>query len=106
VPQWEEEELEEADPALIRRDIRTIQHTMWHYVGLVRSAGRLARALRDLNHQEQMIDTFYQTTKLNDALIGLRHSVQVALIVARAALHNRVSRGCHYRDDRAGAAPI
>jgi len=106
VPQWEEEELEEADPALIRRDMRTIQHTMWHYVGLVRSAGRLARALRDLNHQEQMIDTFYQTTKLNDALIGLRHSVQVALIVARAALHNRVSRGCHYRDDRAGAAPI
>ena len=106
VPQWEEEELEEADSALIRRDMRTIQHTMWHYVGLVRSAGRLARAIRDLNHQMETIDTFYRTTKLNDGLIGLRHSVQVALIVARAALHNRVSRGCHYRDDKAGSATI
>jgi L-aspartate oxidase len=31
VPHWEEEGLEEdADPALIWRDMRTIQHTMWH----------------------------------------------------------------------------
>jgi L-aspartate oxidase len=39
-------------------------------------------------------------------LIGLRHSVQAALIVAEAAHHNRVSRGCHYRDDTKGTAPI
>jgi len=107
VPRWEEEGLEEeADPALIWRDMRTIQHTMWHYVGLVRSAKRLARALRDLNHLKQDIDDFYRTTRLNDALIGLRHSVQAALIVAEAAQHNRVSRGCHYRDDTKGTAPI
>ena len=86
VPPWEEPGLEEeADPALIWRDIRTIQHTMWHYVGLVRSARRLARALRDLNHLKQDIEDFYRTTRLNDALIGLRHSVQAALIVAEAA---------------------
>jgi len=36
---------EEADPALVWRDVRTIQHTMWHYVGLARSAKRLERAL-------------------------------------------------------------
>jgi len=107
VPPWEEEGLEEeADPALIWRDMRTIQHTMWHYVGLARSARRLARALRDLNHQQQEIDDFYRKTRLNDALIGLRHSVQAALIVAEAAQHNRVSRGCHYRDDKKGTAPI
>ncbi len=107
VPSWEEEGLEEdADPALIWRDMRTIQHTMWHYVGLVRSTRRLARALRDLNHLNQDIDDFYRTTKLNDALIGLRHSVQAALIVAEAAQHNRFSRGCHYRDDTKGSAPI
>ena len=107
VPRWEEEGLEEdADPALIWRDMRTIQYTMWHYVGLVRSARRLARALRDLNHLKQDIDSFYRATKLNDALIGLRHSVQAALIVAEAAHHNRVSRGCHYRDDTKGTAPI
>jgi L-aspartate oxidase len=107
VPQWEEKGLEEeADPALIWRDIRTIQHTMWHYVGLARSARRLARALRDLNHLRQDIDDFYRATRLSDALIGLRHSVQAALIVAEAAQHNRASRGCHYRDDTKGMAPI
>jgi len=107
VPLWEEAGLEEeADPALIWRDMRTIQHTMWHYVGLVRSARRLARAMRDLNHLREEIEDFYRTTRLNDALIGLRHSVQVALIIAEAAQHNRTSRGCHYRDDRKGSAAI
>ena len=107
VPCWEEEGLEEeADPALIWRDMRTLQHTMWHYVGLVRSTKRLARALRDLKHLEQDIDGFYRSTRLNDALIGLRHGVQAALIVAEAAHHNRQSRGCHYRDDTKGTAPI
>ncbi len=107
VPPWEEEGLEEeADPALIWRDVRTIQHTMWHYVGLVRSTRRLARALRDLSHLKQDIEDFYRTTRLNDALIGLRHSVQAALIVAEAAQHNRHSRGCHYRDDTKGTGLI
>jgi len=107
VPHWEEEGLEEeADPALIWRDMRTIQYTMWHYVGLARSAGRLARALRDLRHLQEEIEDFYRATRLNDALIGLRHSVQAAIIVAEAAHRNRTSRGCHYRDDSRNAAPI
>ncbi|UCH87299.1 MAG: FAD-binding protein, partial [Dehalococcoidia bacterium] len=107
VPHWEEEGLEEeADPALIWRDIRTIQYTMWHYVGLARSAGRLARALRDLRHLQEEIDDFYRATRLSDPLIGLRHSVQAALIVAEAAHRNRTSRGCHYRDDSKNTAPI
>jgi L-aspartate oxidase len=106
VPPWEAKGLEEADPALIWRDMRTIQHTMWHYVGLARSARRLARALDDLSHLNQDINGFYRRTRLNDALIGLRHSVQAALLVAEAAHHNRESRGCHYRDDNKGTAPI
>jgi L-aspartate oxidase len=107
VPRWEEEGLEEeADPALIWRDMRTIQHTMWHYVGLARSGRRLARALRDLHHLSQDIEDFYRRTRLNDVLIGLRHSVRAAILVAEAAQHNRVSRGSHYRDDTKGAAPI
>jgi L-aspartate oxidase len=105
VPSWEAEGLEEeADPALIWRDMRTIQHTMWHYVGLARSGRRLARAMRDLRHLQQDIEDFYRATRLNDALIGLRHSVQAALIVAEAAQQNRTSRGAHYRDDGKGTA--
>ena len=100
VPPWDESGLEaDADPALIQGDMQTIQNIMWHYVGLVRNADRLSRAIRELRHLQNEIDTFYRTTKLSDGLIGLRNAVEVALIVAQAARHNRASRGCHYRQD-------
>jgi len=100
LPTWDESGLvSEPDPALIQGDMQTIQNIMWHYVGLVRSADRLARAIRELRHLWNEIETFYQTTKLSDGLIGLRNAVEVALLVAQAAHHNRQSRGCHYRKD-------
>ncbi|HEY70291.1 MAG TPA: L-aspartate oxidase [Anaerolineae bacterium] len=99
-PRWDESGLEEdVDPTLIHGDMQTIQNIMWHYVGLVRSADRLSRAIRELRHLWNEIETFYRSTKLSDGLIGLRNAVEVALIVARAASHNRHSRGCHYRQD-------
>jgi aspartate oxidase len=45
------------------------------------------------------IETFYRTTRLSDGLIGLRDAVEAALIIAEAAMHNRQSRGCHFRED-------
>ena len=100
VPPWDESGLEsDSDPALIAGDMQTIQNIMWHYVGLVRSADRLSRAIRELRHIQNEIETFYRTTKLSDGLIGLRNAVEAALIVAQAARHNRQSRGCHYRQD-------
>ncbi|HXC70245.1 MAG TPA: L-aspartate oxidase [Pyrinomonadaceae bacterium] len=100
IPSWDESGLSaDPDPALIQGDMQTIQNIMWHYVGLVRSADRLSRAIRELRHLWNEIETFYRTTKLSDGLIGLRNAVEVALIVAQAAQHNRQSRGCHYRQD-------
>ena len=100
VPAWDESGLvADPDPALIQGDMQTVQNIMWHYVGLVRNADRLSRAIRELRHLWNEIETFYRTTKLSDGLIGLRNSVEVALIVAQAARHNRLSRGCHYRSD-------
>lgn len=100
VPSWDESGLvADADPALIQGDMQTIQNIMWHYVGLVRSADRLSRAIRELRHLWNEIETFYRTTRLSDGLIGLRNAVEAALIVAQAARHNRQSRGCHYRED-------
>jgi len=100
IPPWQDvSEGEAADPVLVYRDSRTIQNIMWLYVGLARSTHRLSRALQDLNHLWGMIDEFYQSTRLNDNLIGLRNMAQVAWIVTRAAWHNRQSRGTHYRQD-------
>jgi L-aspartate oxidase len=100
VPQWDESGLvADADSALIQGDMQTIQNIMWHYVGLARNAERLSRAIRELRHLWNEIETFYRTTKLSDGLIGLRNAVEVSLIIAQAAFHNRQSRGCHYRED-------
>lgn len=99
-PPWDESGLSsDPDPALIQGDMQTIQNIMWHYVGLVRNADRLSRAIRELRHLWNEIETFYRVTKLSDGLIGLRNAVEAALIVAQAAQHNRQSRGCHYRQD-------
>ena len=100
VPQWDETGLvAEADAALIQGDMQTIQNIMWHYVGIERNSERLSRAIRELRHLWNEIETFYRTTRLSDGLIGLRNAVEVALIIAQAALHNRQSRGCHFRAD-------
>jgi L-aspartate oxidase len=109
VPPWEMSELVgDPDPALIQGDMQTVQNIMWHYVGLIRDANRLSRAIRELRHLLNEIETFYRTTKLSDGLIGLRNAVEVALIVALAARHNRTSRGCHYRQDQSpgGGDPL
>jgi L-aspartate oxidase len=102
IPPWYDEGLTDiADPALIHQDMTTIQHIMWNYVGLVRSARRLDRAISDLRNLQVDITRFYGSTKLSDGLIGLRNSVQAALIVAQAAWQNKVSQGAHYREDSA-----
>ena len=104
IPQWDESGLiEDADSALIQGDMQTIQNIMWHYVGLERNTERISRAIRELRHLWNEIETFYRTTRVSDGLIGLRNAVEVALIIAQAALHNRQSRGCHYREDSAGS---
>ena len=100
MPAWDDSNLiYEADPNLIQGDLQSIRNLMWHYVGLVRAEYRLNRAIRDLRQLWLDIEDFYRKTRLSDGLIGLRNSVQSALIVAYAAHANRLSRGCHYRED-------
>ncbi|NIM02204.1 MAG: L-aspartate oxidase [Acidobacteria bacterium] len=100
IPAWHDDDLmTEADPALIQGDMQTIRNLMWHYVGLVRSEERLNRATRELVNLRMNIEDFYRRARVTDDLVGLRNSVQTALLVAWAAQRNRASRGCHYRED-------
>jgi L-aspartate oxidase len=71
---------------------------MWNYVGLVRTANRLSRALSELRHLETEILHFYRRSRLTDELIGLRHAVRTAIQVAEAAWENKRSMGAHYRE--------
>ncbi|MFN8450690.1 MAG: FAD-binding protein [Anaerolineae bacterium] len=99
VPEWVHLGDDDPDPALIEGDMTTIRNVMWHYVGLIRTEERLARADRELRHLMHEIEGFYRSARLNDALIGLRNATQVARTVTFAAQRNRFSRGAHYRAD-------
>ena len=97
-------EHEAADPALVAQDWLTIRHTMWNYVGLIRSAKRLARAQEILQELQLEISRFYQRAELSDTIIGLRNGAEAALLIVQAAMECRQSRGCHYREDEPAAA--
>ncbi|MCH8942833.1 MAG: L-aspartate oxidase [Bacteroidetes bacterium] len=95
---WIDTGIEDPDPALIQQDMNVIKHIMWNYVGLIRSTKRLDRAIRELRNLEIEIEHFYRISRITDSLIGLRNSVQSALIITTAAWKNHNSCGCHYRE--------
>jgi len=84
------------DPALIWQDWTLIKLIMWNYVGIIRTRKRLQRATEDLLHLKKEIDQFYHGVFISDELIGLRNGVSAALILAKAALKNNKSIGCHF----------
>ena len=98
IAEWRYEH-EAVDPALIAQDWLTIQHTMWNYVGLIRSEKRLNRAHEILRELHLEISRFYEKAEVTDAMIGLRNGIQTALVILLAAKECRQSRGCHYRID-------
>jgi L-aspartate oxidase len=98
IPPWQTVGMEPPDPALISQDMSSIKNIMWNYVGLVRNAHRLQRALRELRNLENEIERFYRVAKLNDDIIGLRNAIRTAIIVTSAAWSNKRSMGCHYRE--------
>jgi L-aspartate oxidase len=87
---------EETDPALINQDWLTIRSTMWNYAGIIRTRKRLERAHSDLDYLRHRIERFYREARLDAKIVGLRHGIEVALMITRAALANPVSRGAHF----------
>jgi L-aspartate oxidase len=98
IAEWRYER-EPADPALIAQDWLTIQHTMWNYVGLIRSEKRLNRAMRVLRELDFEISRFYGKCEVSDSVIGLRNGILTALLILEGAVQCRESRGCHFRLD-------
>lgn len=90
---------QEVDGALIQQDWMTIKHTMWNYVGLVRSSHRLKRAHKMLSELKWEIDSFYEGGKLTPELLALRNGCAAALLITQGALRNRNSCGAHFRVD-------
>jgi len=90
---------EEIDPALINQDWLSIRSTMWNYAGIIRTAKRLERAKADLEYLRHRIEKFYKEARMDPKVVGLKHGIQVALMITHAALANSVSLGAHFRKD-------
>jgi L-aspartate oxidase len=100
IPNWKAAGTEDVeDPALILQDWTTIQHTMWNYVGIVRSYERLKRAVADIRQLGDRLTKFYHRATISKPIVELFHGQQMAAIVGNAALRNPVSRGAHFRRD-------
>jgi L-aspartate oxidase len=87
----------EVDKALIIQDQHTIKQTMWNYAGLKRSTDRLKRARSMFHELYDEIQKFYRRASLSDELIGLKNSVETAMLVINDSQRNKESVGCFYR---------
>jgi L-aspartate oxidase len=87
---------EDPDPALILQDWELLRHTLWNYVGLVKSPWRLKRAQKTLTDLRNDVESFYKRSRINPDLLKLRHGVLVATLILYAALRRRTSVGVHY----------
>jgi len=97
IHKWYYPTVEEAiDPALINQDWLTIRTTMWNYAGIIRTHKRLERAKADLEYLRHRIEKFYQEAGMDPKVVGLKHGIQVALMITHAALANPVSLGAHF----------
>ncbi|MDQ3281883.1 MAG: FAD-dependent oxidoreductase [Acidobacteriota bacterium] len=100
VPDWRppgDENLE--DPALLLQDWTIIQHTMWNYVGIVRTYERLKRASADIQHLGTRLTKYYHESLISKSIVELFHGQQMAALVANAAIRNPRSVGAHFRKD-------
>jgi L-aspartate oxidase len=100
IPEWIYPKGEvEFDPLLIHHDMLTLQSIMWNYVGIVRNKKRLDRALADFNYFHHRVERFYQEARATTKILELRNAVITATTIAKAAVMNKKSLGCHFRDD-------
>ncbi len=95
-PWYYPEKEEGIDPALINQDWLTIRTTLWNYAGIIRTTKRLDRARADLEYLQHRIEKFYRSAEMDQKIVGLKHGIQVALMITHAALANPISRGAHY----------
>lgn len=98
-PWYYPEKEEEIDPALIHQDWLMIRSTMWNYAGIIRTRKRLERAKADLEYLRHRIEKFYKEARMDPKIVGLKHGIQVAVMITHAALANPISLGAHFRKD-------
>lgn len=97
---WNSMALKPAPETIIySHSLETIKSTMWHYVGIVRSDFRLARAREFLRVISRQIQQDYWSFSMVPDLIELRNLTLCAELIVRSAILRKESRGLHYNLD-------
>ena len=97
LPKWRSENLDNlVEHSPLKRDRDSLQATMTHDVGLVKSNSRLERASRRLALLSQEVDIIWRNCKPTRALVELRNMVLVAQHVCDASQKMEKNMGLHY----------
>ena len=98
--EWDSFKFKPAPETIIySHSLELIRSTMWHYVGIVRSDFRLARAAEFLRVISRHIHEDYWSFSMEPNLIELRNLTVCAELIVRSAQRRKESRGLHYNVD-------
>lgn len=94
------------ETVLIDAHWNLVRTMMWEFVGIVRNDHRLGLAARYLEIFRNSIESYYWDFVLDQDLVELRNLALVAELIVRCARSRAESRGLHYNEDHAEAAPV
>jgi L-aspartate oxidase len=104
---WDSFALKPAPETIIyAHSLETIKSTMWHYVGIVRSDFRLARAEEFIRVISRQIQKDYWSFSMVPDLIELRNLTLCAELIIKSARRRKESRGLHYNLDHPRPAKL
>lgn len=97
LPPWDESQVRDSDEEVVLSHNRDeIRRFMSDYVGIVRTAKRLQRALNRVELLKREVEEYYARFRVTPALIELRDMVVTAELIVRSALARKESRGLHH----------
>lgn len=100
IPDWDDSgTLTQDEKILVTHTIKEVKHTMWDYVGIVRSKQRLERAKTRISYLYQENESLYKKTKIYNDILEARNLIACAYIIIKSAEMRKESRGLHYTID-------
>lgn len=107
LPGWVDGDVQDLDERVVLlHNWDEVKHTMWNYVGIVRSTKRLERARVRIQNLEREINDYYWNFKVDESLLELRNLIQVAALIVECALQRKESRGLHCTLDYSEKAKV